>query len=130
MSDFDGGTVNLRTNRMKARFEIKKTADGKFMFHLKAANDQVILTSKSYTTREGAEHGIVSVKQNSVNDKRYEVRTGSDGEPYFVLHAGDDLVIGRSQTYLSDEAMRKGMESVKKTGPVAEIVAQSSDLPF
>ena len=115
---------------MKARFEIRKTADGKFMFNLKAPNDQVILTSQCYATREGAEQGVASVKQNLVNDKRYEVKTGSDGEPYFVLHAGNDLVIGRSQMYLSVEAMRKGMESVKENGSAAEIVAMSSDLPF
>ena len=33
---------------MKATFEIKKASDGKFVFNLKAVNEQVILTSQTY----------------------------------------------------------------------------------
>ena len=110
---------------MKATFEIKRTADGRFMFNLKAANDQIILTSQTYESKENAEHGIASVKQNSAIDERYEEKLGTDGAPYFVLHAGKS-VIGRSEMYSSREAMHKGMASVKKNGPTAETVDLSA----
>ena len=111
---------------MKATFEIKRTADARFMFNLKAANDQIILTSQIYESKENAEHGIASVKQNSALDERYEEKLGTDGAPYFVLHAGNNLVIGRSEMYSSREAMHKGMASVKKNGPIAETVDLSA----
>jgi uncharacterized protein len=114
---------------MKPSFEIKRTHDGKFMFNLKAPNDEIILTSQAYTTKEAAERGIASVKENAAVDGRYEEKTGTNGKPYFVLHAANKLVIGKSEMYSSREAMHKGVASVKKNGPAAEVVDLSTHVP-
>jgi uncharacterized protein YegP (UPF0339 family) len=106
---------------MKAAFEIQTTADGKYVFDLKSANDRVILTSQAYESRESAREGIVSVRQNAPIGERYEERSGSDGRRYFVLNAANDQVIGRSQMYSTREALRKGIASVRKNAPIAEI---------
>jgi uncharacterized protein len=111
---------------MKATFEMKRTGDGKYMFNLKSANDQVILTSQTYESKESAEGGIASVKENAPLDERYEEKSGTDGHPYFVLIAANNQVIGRSQMYSSREAMRKGIASVKKNSQIAETVDLSS----
>jgi uncharacterized protein YegP (UPF0339 family) len=107
---------------MKAIFEIKRAADGKFVFNLKSANDQIILTSQTYESKESAQAGIASVRQNAGLDERYEEKTGSDGHPYFVLIAANTQVIGRSQMYSSRGAMRKGIASVKRNSQMAEVV--------
>ena len=107
---------------MKATFEIKKAADDKYMFNLKSGNDQVVLTSQTYESKESAKQGIASVKENAGLDERYEEKTGTDGHPYFVLLAANKQVIGRSQMYSSREAMRKGITSVKKNAQDAGIV--------
>ena len=107
---------------MKPTFEIKKTTNGKFMFNLKAANDEVILTSQTYESKQAAEEGINSVKVNAPIDARYEDKKGTDGKPYFVLQAANKLVIGRSEMYTSHEGLQKGMASVKRNGPIAETV--------
>ena len=57
------------------------------------------------------------------------VLPGGDGAPYFVLHAGNNLVIGRSEMYSSREAMHKGMASVKTNAQAAEIVDLSTHVP-
>jgi len=115
---------------MKPVFEIKQEKDGKFMFNLKAANDQVIFTSQSYESKEGAEGGIASVKENAAKDDHYEEKSGNDGRPYFVLHAGNKLVIGRSQMYSSRSAMHKGMASVKQNARSAQTVDLSQGEPI
>ena len=111
---------------MKATFELKGAAGGKFVFNLKAGNDQVIFTSQVYESKESAHGGIASVKQNAGIDARYEEKTGTDGLPYFVLHAANQQVIGRSQMYSSREAMQKGMASVKHNAVIAETVDLSA----
>lgn len=107
---------------MRAAFEIKRSVDGRFVFSLKAANDQVILMSQTYQTKENAEDGIAAVRQNAPLDERYEERTGDDKLPYFVLRAPNRQVIGKSQLYSSREAMRKGIASVKRNARLAEIL--------
>jgi len=111
---------------VKATFEIKEATDGKFVFNLRSTNDQVILTSQTYESKESAKAGIASVKQNAPSPGRYQERSGTDGRPYFVLIAGNQQVIGRSQMYSSREAMRKGLASVRKNAPVAATVDLSA----
>jgi uncharacterized protein len=50
---------------MAAKFEISKDKSGKFRFHLKAANGEIIAASQGYETRASAEKGIESVKANA-----------------------------------------------------------------
>jgi uncharacterized protein len=104
---------------MPGKFELKKSSDGQFFFHLKAGNGQVILSSERYTERRGAEGGIASVQKNAPLDERYERKQSSNGQPYFVLKASNGQVIGNSETYNSAAAMENGVESVKKNAPGA-----------
>jgi uncharacterized protein YegP (UPF0339 family) len=43
---------------MAGKFEISKDKAGKFRWHLKAANSEIIAVSQAYDTRAGAEKGI------------------------------------------------------------------------
>jgi uncharacterized protein len=54
---------------MAAKFEISKDKSGKFRFHLKAANGEIIAASQGYETKARAEKGIESVKTTAPNAK-------------------------------------------------------------
>ena len=105
---------------MAAKFEIKKGSSGQYRFNLKAGNGEVILNSERYQSKQGAEKGIESVKTNAPNDSRYERKTASSGQPYFVLKAANGEPIGRSETYSSTSAMEGGIDSVKRNAPIAK----------
>jgi uncharacterized protein YegP (UPF0339 family) len=107
---------------MTGKFEIKEATGGKFRFNLKAGNGQIILTSETYESKQGAEKGIESVRKNAPDDNRYERKTAKNDEAYFVLKAGNGEQLGRSETYSSTSAMENGIESVKKNAPDALIV--------
>ena len=104
---------------MTSYFELKTAADAKFMFNLKAGNNEVILTSQTYASKQAAEVGIESVKTNSPVEARYERKTAADKSPYFVLTAANAQVIGSSEMYSSASAMEAGVASVKANGPGA-----------
>ncbi len=110
---------------MAAKYDLKKTSNGEFMFNLKAANGEVILTSERYTAKAGAENGIKSVRTNSPHDERYDRRTSTAQQPYFVLKAANGEIIGKSEMYNSAAAREKGIESVKKNGPAAPVDDQT-----
>ena len=50
-------------------FEIQFDSAGKFRFHLKAANGEIIAASQSYLSRASAEKGIASIKRNAPTAK-------------------------------------------------------------
>jgi hypothetical protein len=106
---------------MAARYELKKSGGDQFTFNLVAANNAVILTSERYNSKSAAENGIESCKANSSNDARYDRLTSQSDQPYFVLKAENNQVIGRSEMYSSKDAMENGIEACKQAGPEAPI---------
>ncbi|OOV90996.1 YegP family protein [Pseudomonas sp. MF4836] len=106
---------------MSGWYELSKSSNGQFLFVLKAANAEILLTSELYTTRSAAENGIAAVRTNSALDERYERKTTKDGHPYFNLKAANHQVIGNGEAYSSSAALEKGIASVKANGPVGPI---------
>ena len=111
---------------MAGKFEIKKSKDGEFYFHLKAENGQIILASEMYERKASAENGIASVKKNASDDKHYERKTSKNGEFMFNLKALNHEVIGTSQLYTTIESRDHGIESVKIHAPKAEVLDETA----
>lgn len=105
---------------MSGKYVLKRSGD-QFMFNLKAGNGEVILTSERYTSKSGAQNGIASVQTNSPKDERYERKTSTASQPYFVLKAANGETIGRSEMYSSTTARDSGIASVKVNGPTTDI---------
>jgi len=103
---------------MPGYYELK-TSGSQFMWNLKSANHETILTSERYTTKDGARNGIESCKTNSALDTRYERKTSAAGQPYFVLRGANYEVIGTSESYSSTWARDNGIATCKATGPTA-----------
>ena len=107
------------------KFEIYKDKRREFRFRLKAKNGQTILTGEVYASKSGCENGIDSIRKNSIDDSRYDCLTSKSGKPYFNLKAGNNQLIGNSQMYSSQKAMKNGIESVKKNASGAAVIELS-----
>lgn len=107
---------------MAGKFEIKKSDNGKFHFHLKAGNGQVVLTSQMYVAKKGAQEGISSIQKAATSDARFDRKKSVKDQPYFVVKSANGEVIATSQMYASPSAMENGVKSVKANGPSAKTV--------
>jgi uncharacterized protein len=54
---------------MAAKFGISKDHAGKFRFHLKAPNGEIIAASQGYETKASAEKGIAAIKTHAPSAK-------------------------------------------------------------
>lgn len=106
---------------MAGKFVISKGKDGKDYFNLKAGNGEVIMSSQGYKSASGCENGIDSVRTNSQDESKFEVREAKDGREYFVLKANNGQEIGRSQMYKTSSGCKNGMASVAKNAPDAKV---------
>lgn len=105
---------------LPASYDLKKAKDGQFMFNLRAANGEIILTSERYTTRSGAKRGIESVRKNSATGARFE-RKPSGTQFIFRLRATNGKIIGASERYTTQAALEKGIASVMTNAPKAPV---------
>jgi uncharacterized protein YegP (UPF0339 family) len=60
---------------MAAKFEVFSDKGGKFHFHLKAPNGEIIVASQAYATKANAHKGIDAIKKH-VPDAKVEDLTG------------------------------------------------------
>ena len=130
-------------------FEVLYDAVGRFRFHLKAANGQIIAVSQSYGTKESALKGIASIKKNApiaktadfttggtmpesthragiVQDTVFEIQFNAPDRFRFHLKAANGEIIAVSQSYLSKQSAENGIASVKKNAPMAKIIDQTT----
>lgn len=112
----------LKNRKNMGKFEITSRKNGEFQFNLKATNGQVILTSQGYKTKASCLNGVESVKKNSQDEKRFEIKEAANGKPFFNLMATNGQVIGSSQMYANEVNMKNGIASVMNNAPDAEIV--------
>jgi len=111
---------------MAGKFEIYQDKRGEHRFRLKASNGQNILASEGYNAKSGCANGIESVRKNAADDSRYERTETKSGKYRFNLKAGNNQVIGTSQSYETASARDNGIESVKKNAPDAKVVEEAA----
>jgi uncharacterized protein YegP (UPF0339 family) len=109
----------------KPKFQIFVGKNDQFYFRLRAANNEVILTSEGYSSKQGCKNGIASVKKNAPLDQRYQQKESANGKHYFVLVAANGQAIGSSQMYSTEQSRNKGIDAVKRAASEAEIVENS-----
>ncbi|MDH0660374.1 MULTISPECIES: YegP family protein [Empedobacter] len=102
-------------------FEIYQDKAGEYRFRLKAKNGQNILASEGYKQKASCENGIESVRKNSQDDSKYELKEGASGKWHFNLKATNGQVIGTSQSYETESGAKNGIASVKTNAADAEI---------
>ena len=106
---------------MAGKFEIFKDKKGETRFRLKSGNGQIILASEGYKRKSSCLNGIESVRKNSQIDERFERKETRAGKARFNLRAGNNQIIGTSESYNSTAARDNGIKSVMKHAPKAAI---------
>lgn len=53
---------------------------------------------------------------------RFEIKKSSNGEYYFVLKSKNGKTIATSETYVTKQGCKNGIESVRESTPIAEVV--------
>ena len=106
---------------MTPEFEVFKGNDNQYYFRLRAANNEIVLTSEGYTSKAGCLHGIESVKSNAPKIKHYQKKQSSNSQYYFLLVAANGKSIGSSEMYTTETARDHGIEVVHDLAPQAKV---------
>ncbi len=102
-------------------FTVFQGKDGQFYFKLIARNGEPILASEGYVDKSGCLDGIKSVKNNALKDEHFKRLIAVNGEFYFTLIAANNEVIGKSETYKTQQGGNNGIEAVKSVAPSAPV---------
>jgi uncharacterized protein len=115
---FNSNILNMENPKFQVN---RSSANNQYYYRLRSKNGEPILSGEGYTTKQSCLNAIASVKINAPYDSRYERKTASNGQLYFVLKAANGEVIGVSETYNTSQARENGIEAVKRDAPGAPI---------
>jgi uncharacterized protein YegP (UPF0339 family) len=104
-----------------SKFEVFKGKNGRVYFRLRSRSGEIILGGQGYRAPWECRRGIAAVKANARLAKRYLEKTAKNGQSYFVLIAGNNHTIGKSELYRTRQALKRGIQAVRKAAPTAVI---------
>ena len=116
-----------KSTARRARFEIKRTKDDRFVFNLYAVNQVIVATSQIYSSSQSALNGIKSIIANAeraaVEDQtlkewqpqgfpKWEIYLDNAKQYRFRLDAPNGSCIVHSQGYTSKASCKNGIDSI------------------
>lgn len=120
----------------RARFEIKRTKDDRYVFNLYAANQVIVATSQIYSSAQSAINGIKSIIANApkapIEDQtlkvweplsfpKWEIYLDNAKQYRFRLNATNGNCVVHSQGYTTKASCKNGIESITKNAKDAVI---------
>jgi uncharacterized protein YegP (UPF0339 family) len=95
-------------------YELKRSADGKYIVNLKGEQHEVLLTSSPFPRKAEALAAIEAVRKHGATERGFELKRAVTGSPFFVVKAERDVVLGRSELFASESAAWKAMQAARK----------------
>lgn len=103
------------------KFIIKKSTNDQFYFNLWSKDENILLKSEMYTSKQNCKNGIESIKNNASPDTNYDRKTSDNSKHFFVLKSQNNgQIIGTSNMYSNSSDRDSAIERVKIDAPIAE----------
>lgn len=95
------------------KWVIKEKGEGEYVAYLYANNKEILLTSETYSSADGAKKGIGTIKKYATKDCFVAYRD-KNGNHYFKLKTPKNRFLCSGETYANKTACLSSIESVKK----------------
>ncbi|TVZ08319.1 hypothetical protein JM80_0807 [Cellulophaga sp. RHA_52] len=105
----------------KPYYGIKKTITNEYYFNLKTSEGEIILYGEVFKSLEECKQQIIFIKQYAYDYDYYHSKLTKDNKHYFYLYLNEDTLLGKSNTYNTEEAKELGIASVMLYATVATI---------
>jgi hypothetical protein len=112
----------FQASRRGARFVVFEGHDGRFFFHLRARNGEIVLQSQGYKTEAAALNGTFSVATSGLDLANYELLPSGQNGFYFNVKATNGQVVGTSEVYSTQSNARRACEDIADLLTVIELL--------
>lgn len=104
------------------KWVIKEKGEGEFVAYLYANNKEIMLTSETYSSPDGAKKGIATKRKNAAIDENFTYYRDKNKNYFFKLKTSKNRLLCAGETYANKSACLKSIESVKNfvDSPLAE----------
>ena len=112
--------------KLNGKWRVELKCKDEFIAELIASNGEVMLSSETYTTVEGAKGGINTIIKGIDNGK-FVIYQDKNGNYYYKLKTANNRLLCVGEIYKSKEQCLKAVESVKRIAKDAKIMDEIFD---
>ncbi len=110
------------TKRLNGKWVIVHKKDGEYLAVLLASNGEVMLTSETYSTPEGAKAGIATIIKG-VENGNFIIYKDKSGQFYYKLKSATNKLLCAGEIYKTKDGCVSAVESVKRIAKDAIIIS-------
>ena len=92
-----------------------------FSFSFVGGNGKMLVKSENYKAKKSALNGIESVRKNSQEDARYEVKEAKNGKLYFNIKSSNGQIVATSAMFDSTADREAAVAEMKRDAPGAAL---------
>ena len=117
------------TKKVAGKWIVKEKGEGEYVAFLYANNGEVLLTSETYSTVDGAKKGVATIQKNAT-DENFAIYKDKNSNYYFKLKNSKNRFLCVGETYPNRNACLNSIESVKKfvDSPISDAVEKDITL--
>lgn len=117
------------TKKVAGKWMVKEKGEGEYVAFLYANNKEVLLTSETYSTVDGAKKGVATIQKNAT-DENFAIYKDKNKHFYFKLKNSKNRFLCVGETYPNRNACLNSIESVKKfvDSPISDAVEKDITL--
>lgn len=117
-------TATPAAKKVVGKWLIKEKGEGEFVAYLQANNKEVMLTSETYSTADGAKKGIATIQKNAADENNFTYYCDKNKNYFFKLKTPQNRFLCAGATYPNKSACLKSIESVRKfiDSPVSDAI--------
>ena len=117
------------TKKVAGKWMVKEKGEGEYVAFLYANNKEVLLTSETYSTVDGAKKGVATIQKNAT-DENFAIYKDKNNNYYFKLKNSKNRFLCVGETYPNRNACLNSIESVKKfvDSPISDAVEKDITL--
>lgn len=100
-------------------FSIEKTVNNQYRFRFCGGNNEQILASETYASKQGCQAGIAAVKRLAPNDSSYRRADAPYNYRFNMVSGNNEIVAHGSESYSSSYSREHAISVVKRDAPIA-----------
>ncbi len=118
-----------QTKKVVGKWVVREKGEGEFVSFLHASNGEIMLTSETYSTAEGAKRGISTIKK-SIAGEGFQLYCDKNRNYYFKLKTAQNRFLCVGETYPTKASCISAIDSVKRfaDAPISEEVEKDVTL--
>ena len=105
---------------------MEQKSDDEFISALAASNGEIMLTSETYVSEDGARKGIATIIK-AVENGEFVIHKNKNGTFYFKLKSAGNRLLCAGEIYKEKSGCENAVESVKRIAADSPVVAEVSE---